>query len=88
MLAYQKIAEKNGIYYRDSAYRKASGALQQLLYKNEFEKFIRTRYCAGYCVLDMKDYTGQGVALVGWLDAFYDSKGIAIPRRYECIITM
>lgn len=81
MIIYKKIAEKNGIYNKDSAYRKASGALQQLLYKNEFEDLYRTKYCAGYCVLDMEDYTGQGAALVGWLDAFYDSKGITTPRK-------
>ncbi|HEY5391776.1 MAG TPA: glycoside hydrolase family 2 TIM barrel-domain containing protein, partial [Hanamia sp.] len=81
MLDYEKMAKENEIYNWDSAYRQASGALQQLLYKSEFEDLYRTGYCAGYCVLDMEDYTGQGAALVGWLNDFYDSKGITTPQN-------
>ena len=44
----------------------------------------RPKY-AGFSLLDLHDYPGQGTALVGPLDPFWDSKGFVTPeahRRY------
>lgn len=76
-------AKLNRIDSLDEQFRQASGKLQQLLYKEEIEKQFRSRYSAGFNLLQMNDYTGQGEALVGWLDAFYDSKGITTPERFR-----
>lgn len=35
-------------------------------------------------MLSMTDYSGQGEALVGWLDSFWDSKGIITPEQFRC----
>ncbi|PTS99048.1 glycoside hydrolase family 2 [Pedobacter sp. HMWF019] len=68
-------AVANGLDQQDAVFHKASGALQKILYKALIENFYRTPSCAGFQMLSMQDYQGQGEALVGWLDAFYDDKG-------------
>lgn len=53
----------------------ATGKLQVLSYKNEIEKSLRTPLNGGFQLLSLNDYPGQGTALVGVLDAFWDEKG-------------
>ncbi|WGQ11336.1 glycoside hydrolase family 2 TIM barrel-domain containing protein [Pedobacter gandavensis] len=65
----------NGLEHKDAAFHQASGALQKILYKSLIENFYRTPSSGGFQMLSMQDYQGQGEALVGWLDAFYDDKG-------------
>ncbi len=55
-------------------WHRASLKLNRLMYKDEVESFMRTPSCAGLQLLDVRDYTGQGEAWVGWLDAFFESK--------------
>lgn len=44
---------------------------------------LRTRGMAGFQLLDIQDYPGQGSAYVGILDAFMDSKGITTPQEWR-----
>lgn len=74
-------ARKNKIENQNEAFVVASGAINQLMYKYEIESFLRTPSCAGIQLLSMQDYQGQGEALIGWLDVFYDSKGITTPEK-------
>ena len=63
----------------------ATGRHAALLYKEEIEILLRTRGDAGFSLLDLHDYPGQGTALIGVLDPFWDSKGFVNPeahRRY------
>ena len=53
----------------------ASGKLQALCYKAEIEAALRTPGLAGFQLLSLDDFPGQGTALVGVLDAFWDEKG-------------
>ena len=53
----------------------ASGKLQALCYKYEIEKTLRTPDYAGFQLLALNDYSGQGTALVGVLDVFFEEKG-------------
>ncbi|WP_071147675.1 exo-beta-1,4-galactosidase [Bacteroides ihuae] len=53
----------------------ASGKLQALCYKNEIERTLRTPDYAGFQLLALNDYSGQGTALVGLLDVFFEEKG-------------
>lgn len=76
-------AEQNGIGDQDVSFAKASGALNQIMYKYETESFLRTASCAGVQLLSMQDYQGQGEALIGWLDAHWESKGITTPERFR-----
>lgn len=63
----------------------ATGRHAVLLYKEEMEVIMRTPGHAGFHLLDLHDYPGQGTALIGLLDPFWDSKGFITPeahRRY------
>ena len=80
---FKAVAEKNGIADQDIDFKNASGALNQIMYKYETESFLRTASCAGVQLLSMQDYQGQGEALIGWLDAHWDSKGITTPAKFR-----
>ena len=53
----------------------ASGTWQALLYKEEIEAALRTGGFGGFQLLDLHDFPGQGTALIGVLDPFWESKG-------------
>lgn len=61
----------------------ASGRLQTLCYKADIEAALRTPGFAGFQLLDLHDFPGQGTALVGILDAFWDEKGYVTPEEYS-----
>jgi len=52
----------------------ASGKLQVLCYKADIEAALRTPDFGGFQLLGLYDFSGQGTALVGVLDAFWDTK--------------
>lgn len=52
----------------------ASGKLQALCYKHEIEKSLRTPGYGGFQLLGLQDFPGQGTALVGLIDAFWEGK--------------
>lgn len=70
----RSLAEKNGTLRFMRRWHAASMKSNRLMYKDEVESFMRTPSCAGLQLLDMRDYTGQGEALVGWLDADFGAK--------------
>lgn len=80
---FKAVAQQNGIADQDEDFAKASGALNQIMYKYETESFLRTPSCAGVQLLSMQDYQGQGEALIGWLDAHWESKGITTPEKFR-----
>jgi len=80
---FKAIAKKNGVVDQDEDFKMASGALNQIMYKYETESFLRTKSCAGVQLLSIQDYQGQGEALIGWLDAHWDSKGITTPEKFK-----
>ncbi|NQU55334.1 MAG: beta-galactosidase [Bacteroidetes bacterium] len=61
----------------------ASGKLQTLCYKAEIEAALRTPGFAGFQLLDLHDFPGQGTALVGVLDPFWEEKGYVTPAEYS-----
>ena len=80
---FEAEAKRNGVADQSEDFARASGALNQLMYKYETESFLRTSSCAGVQLLSMQDYQGQGEALIGWLDAHWDSKGITTPDEFR-----
>ncbi len=62
---------------------RASGKLQALCYKEEIEAALRTPGIGGFQLLDLHDFPGQGTALVGVLDPFWDSKGYITAAEYR-----
>ena len=61
----------------------ASGKLQTLCYKADIEAALRTPGFAGFQLLDLHDFPGQGTALVGVLDPFWEEKGYVTPQEYS-----
>ncbi len=61
----------------------ASGKLQALCYKEEIESALRTPGMGGFELLDLHDFPGQGTALVGVLDPFWESKGYITPAEFR-----
>ncbi len=61
----------------------ASGKLQTLCYKEEIESALRTPGFGGFQLLDLHDFPGQGTALIGVLDPFWDSKPYVSPEGFR-----
>ena len=61
----------------------ASGKLQTLCYKADIEAALRTPGFAGFQLLGLEDFPGQGTALVGVLNAFWESKGYVSGESYS-----
>jgi len=68
----------------------ASGNLQVLCYKEEIESALRTPGFGGFQLLDLHDFPGQGTALVGVLDPFWDEKPYISAAEYRrfCNVTV
>ncbi|OMC70638.1 beta-glucuronidase [Paenibacillus sp. FSL H7-0326] len=75
--------EAKGLGHLAEAYFENSGKLAAACYKEELEAAFRTRRLAGFQLLDLQDFSGQGTALVGMLDAFMDSKGLITPEEWR-----
>lgn len=69
--------ERKGLADKAEDYLQASGRLAALLYKEEMERAMKTPQMSGFQLLGLQDFPGQGTALVGLVDAFWDSKGVA-----------
>ena len=61
----------------------ASGRWALQLYKQDIEMDLRTPDMAGFQLLDLPDYPGQGSAYVGILDAFMQSKGLCTAAEWR-----
>ena len=79
----KKDLEEKGLLDHADRYLKASGKLALILYKEEIERALKTKNFSGFQLLDLHDFPGQGTALVGLLDAFWDSKGIVEPEVFR-----
>ena len=62
---------------------KASGKLAVICYREEIETALRTPDFAGFQLLDLQDFPGQGTALVGILNAFMEPKGLLLPEEWS-----
>lgn len=72
---FRETAKRNGILDQAHEFLMASGKWQAAAYKHDIEAALRTPGFGGFQLLDLHDFPGQGTALVGVLDAFWDSKG-------------
>ena len=73
----------NGMAEQSERFLMASGRLQVLCYKYEIERNLRTPDYAGFQLLGLNDYSGQGTALVGPLNVFWREKGYANAREWR-----
>ncbi len=75
--------EKKGLLHLKDEYLMSSGKLATLLYKEEIERALRTPGFSGFQLLDLHDFPGQSTALVGVIDAFWESKGLITPEQFR-----
>jgi hypothetical protein len=61
----------------------ASGKLQALCYKADIEAALRTPGFAGFHLLQLHDFPGQGTALVGVLNPFFENKGYITAEEFR-----
>lgn len=76
-------AQNKGILSQNKALAHASGKFQVACYKEEIEALLRTGSYSGYQLLDLHDYLGQGGALIGMLDAFWENKGYINSNEFK-----
>ena len=74
---------KHGLGHLADSFLLASGKLQVLCYKADIEAALRTKGFGGFQLLDLHDFPGQGTALVGVLNAFWNEKGYVKPEEYR-----
>lgn len=78
--------QEKGLLSKADDYLNASGKLAAILYKEEIERALKTPGFSGFQLLDLHDFPGQGTALVGLLDAFWDSKGIVLLKIFVIFV--
>ncbi len=82
-IAVQKDLERKGLLSKAGDYTAATGKFATLLYKEEIERALKTSGLSGFQLLDLHDFPGQGTALVGVLNAFWESKGFVSAEEWR-----
>lgn len=80
---FRESLEENGMGDQAEDFLMASGKLQALCYKADIEAALRTPGFAGFHLLQLHDFPGQGSALVGILNPFFESKGYITPQEFR-----
>jgi hypothetical protein len=87
---FRESLTENNMGDQAEAFLMASGKLQALCYKADIEAALRTPGFAGFHLLQLHDFPGQGTALVGVLNPFFESKGYITPEEFRmfCNVTV
>lgn len=80
---YRERARERGLLPYWHAFFEASGALSVACYRDDIETALRSSQMAGFQLLDLQDFPGQGIATVGILNAFRESKGLIKPEEWR-----
>jgi hypothetical protein len=80
---FRESLTENNMGDQAEAFLRASGKLQALCYKADIEAALRTPGFAGFHLLQLHDFPGQGTALVGILNPFFESKGYITPEEFR-----
>ncbi|MFV9552453.1 sugar-binding domain-containing protein [Algibacter sp. PT7-4] len=82
-IAVKQDLEKKGLLDLAPDFTYNSGKLAALLYKEEIERALKTPSFDGFQLLQLQDFPGQGTALVGLLNAFWESKGVISAEEFS-----
>ena len=80
---FRDLLRDNGMAGQAEKFLMASGKLQTLCYKYEIERNLRTKDYAGFQLLALNDYSGQGTALEGILNVHWQEKGYTTPSEWH-----
>lgn len=81
--AVRKVLAEKHLLQQADVFTLASGKLAAILYKEDIELAMRSSQLDGFQMLSLTDFPGQGTALTGILDVFWDSKGILQPEQFR-----
>ncbi len=81
--AFRKTMAEKGMLHLADRFFKSSGRFAAECYKAEIETAIRSNELAGFQILDLQDFPGQGTALVGILNAFMENKGVISAEEWR-----
>lgn len=73
---FRRRLERAGMLDFAEDFFRNAGAFAVACYKDELETALRSSQLAGFQLLDLQDFTGQGTALVGILNPFMENKGL------------
>lgn len=80
---YMERMEKSGVLEQWKDFYQATGTFAVDCYRREIEAALRSKELSGFQLLDMQDFPGQNVALVGVLNAWLESKGLISPANWR-----
>jgi beta-galactosidase len=80
---WRDFAAQHGVLSENKQLAVASGKFQVQCYKQEIEANLRTPGMSGIQLLDLHDYLGQGGALIGVLDTFWEPKGYVTADEFH-----
>jgi hypothetical protein len=80
---FRESLTENGMGDQADEFLMASGKLQAICYKADIEAALRTPGFAGFNLLQLHDFPGQGTALVGVLNPFFESKGYISAEEFR-----
>ena len=83
LMSIKENLQKKGRLENAASYLSASTRFASILYKEELERAMKTSGYSGFQLLGLTDYPGQGTALVGLLDAFWDGKDEASDAMFK-----
>lgn len=82
-IAIKNDLRKKGLLQLSPSFLQASGKFASLLYKEEIERALKTKGFDGFQLLQLQDFPGQGTALVGLLNAFWQTKGVVTAKEFH-----
>ncbi len=80
---FRYLAEEQGTLSENHDLAWASGRFQVECYKEDIEANLRTPGLSGFQLLDLHDYLGQGTALIGVVDAFWQPKSYVTAAEFR-----
>ena len=80
---FRDLLRDHGMASMAEKFLMASGQLQTICYKYEIERNLRTKDYAGFQLLGLNDYSGQGTALVGALNVHWKEKGYTTGEEWR-----
>lgn len=80
---YKERMERGGIWQQWKDFYQATGTFAIDCYRREIEAALRSKELSGFQLLDLQDFPGQNVALVGVLNAWMESKGLIEAKKWR-----
>ena len=81
---FRRQMQKNGTLAMAETFKQVSGHVAwKMSYKADIEAALATPGYGGFQLLGLNDFPGQGEALVGLLDTFWDGKGLMTPGEFR-----